>query len=434
MKTLLLAAGRSSRFWPLAEKSLFPVAGTSLLELQMKRLKEAGLRDITIVCGKHNKKEIVALFPKTPVIEQKNLDQGMQGALLSALPRFRHEPVLVVSGNDVIESSAYKALLVEAAKRETGGAILARKVSSYFPGGYLTVTGGRITGIKEKPGAGNEPSKLVNIVAHVHNDAAILLAELRRVENHKDDGYERALAGLFTKYIYRVVPYTGTWQAVKYPWHLLELLSQILSGITAPSIASSAKIHKTAVVEGNVIIAEGARILQHATIAGPCYIGKNAIIGTGALVRGTSIGEKCVVGFSSEIKSSILAASVWTHMTYIGDSVIGENVSFGAGTTTGNFRLDEGEIFSRINGELTGTGMTKVGTIIGNDCRLGIQVGTNPGIKIGAGSFIAGGTYVSEDIPNASFAKMQDGHLIVRKNNIVAPSAKERERFVPSSR
>jgi UDP-N-acetylglucosamine diphosphorylase / glucose-1-phosphate thymidylyltransferase / UDP-N-acetylgalactosamine diphosphorylase / glucosamine-1-phosphate N-acetyltransferase / galactosamine-1-phosphate N-acetyltransferase len=430
MKTLLLAAGRSKRFWPLAEKSLFPVAGTSLLQLQIKRLKEAGLHDITIVCGKHNKKEITTLFPKTPVIEQKDLTLGMQGALLSALPRFKHDPVLVVSGNDVIDVAAYKDLLVSAGRNGVGGAILARKVSSYFPGGYLMVKGGRITGVMEKPGAGKEPSKLVNIVAHVHNDAALLLKALRGTNNHRDDGYERALALLFADHVYHAVPYTGAWQAVKYPWHLLSLLTQILGEIKEPSIAASAKIHKTAVIEGNVIIEKDARILPHATVVGPSYIGAGAIIGTGALVRGSSIGEKCVIGFSSEIKGSILATSVWTHMTYLGDSVIGENVSFGGGMVTGNFRLDEGEISSGINGESIPTGMTKVGTIIGNDCRIGIQVGTNPGIKIGMGSFIAGGTYVTEDIPDASFVKTQEGRLIVRPNKISTPSVEKRVKYL----
>ena len=38
---------------------------------------------------------------------------------------------------------------------------------AYFPGGYLTLEGGRVTSVVEKPGAGNEPSDLVNLVAHV---------------------------------------------------------------------------------------------------------------------------------------------------------------------------------------------------------------------------------------------------------------------------
>jgi NDP-sugar pyrophosphorylase family protein len=431
MKTLLLAAGRSKRFSPLTEKSLFPVCGTSLLGLQVQRLHEAGLRDITIVCGSHNRKEIKRLFPECDTIEQKDLELGMQGALLSALPRFKNGPVLIVSGNDVIESSAFAALLEAAKRKETGGAILAQKVKTYFPGGYLTVKAGRITGVIEKPGTGNEPSNLVNIVAHAHNEAADLLAELKSVKSKRDDGYEQALTSLFATKTYRAVPYTDSWQAVKYPWHLLPLLQILLQEITAPRVSKSAEIHPSSVIEGNVIIEDGAKIFQHATVIGPCFIGRDAVIGTGALVRSSSIGEKCVVGFGSEVKGSILQSNVWTHMTYIGDSVIGDNVSFGGGTITGNLRLDEGEILSAADGATIGTGLIKFGTIIGSGCRLGIRVGINPGIKIGGGTFIAGGTYVSEDIPAGSFVIEKEGKLSIRPNKLAVPVVEARAKYVP---
>ena len=86
MKTLLLVAGRSKRFWPLAEKNLWSVAGKTLLQHQLDRLAAAGCRDVTVVSGKHNLDMIHALFPSLPLVEQEDLEQGMQGALLSALP------------------------------------------------------------------------------------------------------------------------------------------------------------------------------------------------------------------------------------------------------------------------------------------------------------------------------------------------------------
>lgn len=429
MRTILLLAGRSKRFWPLAEKSLFPICGKTLADHQVETLKKAGCKDITLVVGAHNKKELKKLFPALKQIEQKDLDAGMQGACLSALPAIKKEPVLIVSGNDVIDADAIAAVMKEAKNAKTDGAILAYKVKRYFPGGYLTVKGGKIARIIEKPTEGKEPSKLVNIVVHAHNDASALLAALKSVKNHKDDAYEQALHSLFQEKTYKAVSYEGFWQPVKYPWHLLQLLEHFLKTLKQPAIHSSAKIHHTAVIDGNVVIGEGSRVLPHATIVGPCVIGRNCIVGNNAFVRGSSIGDDCVVGYNTEIKGSILAGPVWTHMTYLGDSIIGRNVSFGGGCTTGNLRLDEAEIRVTKNDAPVQTGLTKLGLMVGNDCRFGIQVATNPGVSVGRGTFVAGGAYLSSDIPDESFVTMKAGEAHIRKNTGTPPSMDKRERY-----
>lgn len=413
----------------MSEKSLFPICGKTLAEHQVETLKIAGLKDITLVVGAHNKKEIKQLFPDLPQIEQKDLDLGMQGACLSALPKMKDEPVMIVSGNDVIEPNALKALRAEASMKGVDGAILARKVKRYFPGGYLNVKAGRITGIVEKPGEGNEPSKLVNIVAHVHNDPASLLAALKTMTSKRDDGYEQALQSLFDTKKYKAVPYDGFWQPVKYPWHLLHLLPLMLNGIKKQSIDPSAQIHKTAVVEGNVVIGKNVRILPHASVIGPCYIGDNSIIGNNALVRGSSIGERCVVGYNTEVKGSILAGPVWTHMTYLGDSIVGRNVSFGGGCMTGNLRLDEAEISSVVKQEAIPTGLTKLGLIVGDDCRFGIKVSNNPGVKVGGGTFVSGMAMLGHDVPEKSFVVVKEGKLEMKPNKMQVPGMEERKKY-----
>ena len=77
------------------------------------------------------------------------------------------------------------------------------------------------------------------------------------------------------------------------------------------------------------------------------------------------------------------------------------------------------------------TGRSKVGAIIGSDCRLGIHVGMNPGVKIGSGSFIGGGSFVNADIPVRSFARMKDGILQVSENKAEAPGSEERGKYRP---
>lgn len=427
MQALLLIAGRSKRFWPLEEKSLFPVAGKPLLMHQVERLQKAGVKKITLVGGKHNLEAAKRVFPKLPQIEQRDLDLGMRGALLDALPQVKG-PVMIVSGNDVIDPAGYKNLMKEAAKKNVDGAMLAAQVKRYFPGGYLSVKGPRIIGIVEKPGEGKEPSDLVNIVAHIHNDPAALLKMLKQVKPTADDGYEMAVDCLLQTHTYHAVAYAGVWRAVKFPWHLLDVNDVLLTQLKAKK-DKSAKVHRTAVIEGAVVLGPKVKVMAHATIVGPCVIGEGTVIGTGALVRGSSIGKRCVIGFNSEVKSSVLGNDVWTHMTYLGDSVVGNNVSFGGGCMTGNFRLDEGNVHSKHAETLMNTGRSKIGAIVGSDCRFGIQVGMNPGVKIGSGTFVTGGLFLQEDVPSESFVRMKDGVLKVTENNVQPPKVEDREKY-----
>lgn len=429
MNVILLVAGRSKRFWPLKDKNLFPLAGGYLIEHQVRRLREAGCSKMVLVAGSHNKQQLKDLFPELEVVEQKDLDKGMQGALLDALPRFDSSPVMIVSGNDVVEPSAYTDVISRLTRDGADGVLLAKKVERYFPGGYLTLDGSRITGIVEKPGEGNEPSDLVNLVVHAHRDASLLLRTLQDVSSDRDDAYERALDTLFKTKHYEAVHYAGTWQAVKYPWHLLQLLPLILGDIREQFIHETAQVHPTAVIDGKVILEEGVRVLPHACIVGPCHIGRGTIVGNNALVRQSSVGEHCVIGYNTEVKSSVLSHHVWTHSTYVGDSVIGENVSFGAGSVTGNLRLDEGEIHSAVGEDRLNTGLSKFGTIIGDHVRIGIHAAISPGVKIGSETFIGSACQIAQDIPGESFAVMKSGDIVVRPNKTKAPRPAARDKF-----
>ncbi len=425
MNTFLLLAGQSTRFWPLTEKSFFPVCGKTMLAHQVERLHAGGCAKIIFIGGPHNLPAARKMFPELPAVEQEDVELGMRGAVLSALKKYGTDPLMIVSGNDVIEPSAYAALLRTAGD----GAILASKVKHYFPGGYLTVDHEKITGIVEKPGEGKEPSDLVNIVAHMHRDPAALQAALIHIDAGKDDGYERALATLFKEKTYTAVSYTGAWRAVKYPWNMIDLLEMLLAEIPAQSIHPTAEIHPSATITGNVVIDAGARVFENAVIRGPCTIGKNAIVAGNALVRESSIGERSVIGFCTEVKASVIGNDVWTHMNYIGESVIGNNVGLGGGTITGNLRLDEQEIASDVHGEKVNTHRKKFGTVIGADARIGIHVSINPGIKIGAGSFVSSAVLLERDIPDGTFAYMKNGELQLKKNHSLLKNSGDRGAF-----
>lgn len=420
MKVVLLAAGRSVRMAPVSDKNFLEFCGKTLIERQIESLKSAGFKEILVVAGKHNFAELkgIAARGRATVREQKNLDDGMAGAVLTAANWIGKNSFLLVSGNDITDDSAYAALKKHIARRKNSGALLAYEIKEYFPGGYLKIgANGIIKEIIEKPQRGREPSKFVNIVMHYHSQPQALFDALKQEKGPAEGRYERAVMSLFARRagrnnLYRAVPFTGFWQPVKYPRHALKVMDYFLSGLK-PGRGTGVEVAKSAIIKSNVYLDDGVKILDNAVIAGPCYIGKNTIIGTNALVRSSNIGKNCVIGFASEIARSHIGGNVWTHANYIGDSIIGSNVSFGSGTVTGNLRLDENNIGD--------SGVTKLGLITGNHIRVGINTSFMPGVKIGSNSMIGAGIVVGADIPEKSYV-MGKWELKIKPN---------REKIIP---
>lgn len=430
MKVILLAAGRSKRLKPIEDKNFLNFLEKPLIEHQIEQLYAAGLRDIILVGGAHNLEKLKATAKKIrsaradflKIVEQKKLDDGMAGALLAVEKYVKKEPILVVSANDIVDQSAYKLIFAAAKDKRFESFLLGKKVNSYFPGGYLKTKNGRITSIIEKPGAGKEPSNMVNLVVHYHRESAKLFEVLHKTKSSRDDRYEVALDTLIKKgFRMKAVPYAGFWKPIKYPWDVLTVMEHFLGGIEKRFPqgrigGKKAEVAKSATIRGtDVYLEDGVRILDNAVIVGPAYIGKNTLVASNTLVRESHIGANCVIGFGSEIARSYLGSDVWTHSNYIGDSIIGSDCSFGSGTVMGNLRLDEGNILVDIQGEKVDSGRTKFGLIAGDHVRCGINTSFMPGIKIGRNCFIGAGIVVAQDVPDNQYVYAKT-ELIMKEN------------------
>ncbi|MGB9299439.1 MAG: hypothetical protein WCD51_02470, partial [Anaerolineae bacterium] len=106
-----------------------------------------------------------------------------------------------------------------------------------------------------------------------------------------------------------------------------------------------------------------------------------------------------VVGFSSEIKRSLIGNNCWIHMSYVGDSIISDSCSLGAGTITANFRFDERAVAVNVKGEEVSSGTDKLGVIMGHDCKTGCNATLMPGAKVGPHSTVGPGVVLSDDLP-----------------------------------
>lgn len=417
MKIILLAAGRSTRMWPVSDKNFLNFCGKPLILHQIEALrKHLEPQELIVIGGKHNLKQLVDLKVDITIVEQEDISGGMAAALLSVESNIENETFLVVSSNDIVEPHCYDLIKKFVQENKNDSAVIGYKVKKYFPGGYLTVDNNNLLrGIIEKPKEGSEPSDLVNIVVHLHANPKTFFTTLKQTISSHDDRYEKTVDALIHKgEKYHVLTYGGMWQPIKYPWHVLKAVEYFLSTLK-PKISPKATIAKTAVIKGNVVIADDVKVFDHAVIQGPAYIGKGSMVTNGALVRNSILGERCVVGHVTEIARSYLADDVWTHKNYIGDSVIDSNCSFGSGAVTGNLRLDEQEISVNVKDRKISTGMNKVGLICGANVRCGINTSFMPGVKVGAGSFIGAGITVPQDIPDKSFVTAKH-ELNIRKN------------------
>ncbi len=406
MKTLLLAAGRSRRVKPIEDKNFLKFAGGTLLEHQLDTLKRVGLTDLLIVGGAHNREKLEALGKPydAKILVQENLDEGMAGAVLAAEAELdADESLLVISSNDVLAQSA-----------NADAYLLAYEVKTYFPGGYLKLNGTRITGIVEKPEPGTEPSNLVNIVLHVFKKPVALFEALRAVSTDRDDRYEVALQNLMQKQVFEALPYSGFWQPIKFPWHVLDLMNFSFK-VMGSRIHPSAQIAASAVIKGDVVIEEGVKVFEHATIVGPAYIGKNSVVANNALVRESMIGDNSVIGYSTEVARSFIGDDCWFHSNYVGDTVMGNNVSFGAGAVCANLRLDEKEIVS--SGQATGR--NKLGPILGDNIRVGVQTSLMPGVRVGSNTMITSALLITEDIEAGKFVSGGKPELVIKDNKAV---------------
>src|SRR3989442_12042937 len=88
------------------------------------------------------------------------------------------------------------------------------------------------------------------------------------------------------------------------------------------------------------------------------------------------------------------------HLSYVGDSIIGEECSLGAGTITANLRFDEAEVKSKVRGAWVNSGRKKLGVIFGEGVKTGINVSVFPGVRIGRGAWIGPGAIVDHDVPS----------------------------------
>jgi len=160
---------------------------------------------------------------------------------------------------------------------------------------------------------------------------------------------------------------------------------------------------------GPIYIGKNAQIMEGAIIRGPVTIGAGTIIKMGAMIYGpTAIGPDCKVG--GEVKEVVLLAhSNKAHEGYLGNSIIGEWCNLGAGTSVSNLKNNYSNVrmWDYITQSMRDTGLQYLGTVMGDHSKTGIQTMFNTGTLVGVASNIFGAGYPPKFIPSFSWGGAQ---------------------------
>ncbi|MCL5798495.1 MAG: sugar phosphate nucleotidyltransferase [Patescibacteria group bacterium] len=434
INVVLLAGGDSSRLWPLGDKNLITFVGKPLIYHTVAKLSRWGFKKFIIITNKDNRHTIEKWMSVFSSIDVTFVDQinrkGMAGAVLSVKDIVAGKPILVVGPSDVYEDILFLKFQKMAKKEyQADGIISGITMETYFPGGYLEILKDEVKGLREKPSPKKLPSNIVTFVFDYFKDSTLLIQKIEKIKEDNDDVYEQAIDGMVKDGLrLKFLHYNGFWGYLKYPWHVLNLSAYFLNQLENKT-SNNVQISESAVITGKVYLDSNVRILENAKIIGPSYIGKGTVIGNNVLVRESEIGESCVVGNGTEIARSHIGNNCWFHTNYVGDSVISDNVSMGSGTVLANFRLDEGIINSKIRNEKIQTDKVKLGAVIGDNVRIGVNSSIMPGVKVGKYSLIGAGVVLNKDLEDKKYCLLSKQEYVIRDNlQKTFSSTRKRER------
>jgi bifunctional UDP-N-acetylglucosamine pyrophosphorylase/glucosamine-1-phosphate N-acetyltransferase len=408
MKAVVLAAGLGTRMRPLTftkSKFLLPVAGKPALDHVLLLLKNAGISEVAMVVG-YGKEQIMerygdgsGLGVRLEYLHQREL-LGTANAVSIAEDFISGENFLVMNGDTLVDQESLNLLLKHYEKVKSseafGGIMATIEVEEPEQFGIVFLDGDRVTEIVEKPK--KVKSKLANAGVYIFTPE--IFDAIKKTKKSKRGEYEltTSIQIMVNKGKKILVSPLNLWADIGRPWDLLVANEYFLRGQKGDI---HGKVEHGAYIESNVYVGEGSRIRSGSYIEGPTYIGENCDIGPNCFIRpSTSIGDKVRIGNGVEIKNSIIMDNTHVaHLSYVGDSIIGSNCNLGAGTTIANLRLDEEEIKMKVSGRVVSTGRRKLGTIIADNVKTGVNCMINPGVKIGPNAAVGPGAVVYEDVP-----------------------------------
>jgi bifunctional UDP-N-acetylglucosamine pyrophosphorylase/glucosamine-1-phosphate N-acetyltransferase len=403
-KAILLAAGDSTRMLPLSAnrpKHLLPIAGKPLIFHTLEALQKAGIKETLIVCGYYAEKLREAVEPKSwsmsiSFVHQKER-KGTGHAAGHAKKFVRKDEAILMNGDVMVGPDSFEGLIDYHKKGGYDLTLSTRKVEDPSAYGLVVVKRGKASKLIEKP----EPEQLISdmVNAGIYAAGKSLWDAIDKTELSPRGEYEitDSISMLIEKGNVGAFVLPSWWLDIGKPWDLLHANKSILGKERA---RIEGTVEDGVVLKDHVIVEKGALVKSGAYIEGPVFIGEDSVVGPNCYIRAhTYLGKKVKIGNAVEIKNSIIMDNTNVgHLSYVGDSVIGERSNFGAGTITANLRHDDRTVFASVKGERFDSKRRKLGAIIGDDVKTGIGTSIGPGVVLHQGARTGIGVIVDRDI------------------------------------
>lgn len=438
LASIILAAGEGTRMKSKLPKVLHRVAGKTMVEHVMEAAAKIGSDRTVLVVGNGKAAVEAALQGRDVHYAHQTERLGTGHAVSIALEALgQEEHVLILCGDTPLLTSETLEALVN--HHVTSGAhctVLTAELEEPFGYGRIVRSPeGQVMGIVEEKDASLEEKAIREInsgVYVVRRDT--LLSEIPRIGNHN------AQKEYYLTDLIQLVRQSGGHVSAYMTADALEIsgvnsrvqLSEcegllqkrirralMLSGVTLVdpdtvyadadvSIGIDTVIYPGCILEKGTVIGEDCKIGPNARISNcsvgngvsikdstliDSTIGHDSTVGPYAYLRpGTSLGERVKVGDFVEIKNSRVGDDAKiSHLTYVGDGEVGENVNLGCGVVFVNY-----------------DGKKKHRTVVEKDAFVGCNVNLVSPVTVGEGAYVAAGSTITKDVPEGALAIARD--------------------------
>ena len=422
--TVILAAGKSTRFKATSSKLVYPLCGLPIISHVYAIAKKISGKKVVVVCNNDNINELKSIL-KDCVFVIQNSQRGTADAIEQAKNKINSKNVLVLFGDTpLITLSSIKKLIKKFLSSKAKASLIAFRTQKPFGYGRLLTKNNVLEEIIEEINL-NIYQKKINLC-----NSGILIAEKKILfENTKNIKINRIKKERYLPDIFKI------FHSNKFNTNYIECNEDEMLGVNTledyknvqsilqkkyidefikigvnflkPNtcyLSFDTKIEPNVIIESNVTIKEKTIIKKDSIIKSNSYlegvtIGENCNIGPSARIRPNSIIDKnSKVGNFVEIKNSKIGKKVSiAHLSYVGDADVGNNVNIGAGTITCNY-----------DGNKKHKTVIKDNVFIGSNSSLIAPVILEANSKVGAGSVI------TKNVPKGSLALERSDMKILR--------------------
>ena len=433
VSAIILAAGAGTRMKSAYSKVVHKVCGRSLVQWVYNAGEEAGVSKTVVVVG-HKSEQVIGCLGENKLYALQERQLGTGHAVMCAMPNLDDGGCVLVLSGDVplITSETLRAAIEYHSENRLAATIITAEVENPF--GYGRIIRNEESDVKciveEKDATGAQ-----KLVTEINSglycfDTGLLRAALSELttKNAQGEYYLTDTIEILLKNGYKVGAYklsdneeisgiNDRVQLARAESVMRERIAEkhMRNGVTiidpnSAYIGPDVQIEKDAVIFPGTVL-EGKTVIGEGCIIGPSSRIADSIIGCGSTVENSVVKESNIgsnvkvgpfayirpnckvednvkVGDFVELKNSNIGSGTKiSHLTYVGDSDVGENVNFGCGTVTVNY-----------------DSKNKHRTTIGNNAFIGCNTNLVAPVEVGNGAYTAAGSTITENVPEDSLA------------------------------